>query len=184
MTAKKIAVIIGSLRKDSFNRKMAHAVMARAPATLALEIVEIGALPIYNQDLDDVPPAPWTSFREQIRNYEGVLFFTPEYNRSIPAALKNALDVGSRPYGHSVWAHKPAAIVTVSPGATGGFGANHHLRQSLVFLDMPCLQQPEMYIGGAGALFAEDGSFTNESTDKFVRKFIDTYAVWVETNTR
>ncbi|QJD90212.1 NAD(P)H-dependent oxidoreductase [Duganella dendranthematis] len=185
MSAKKIAVIIGSLRKDSLNRKFAHAVMELAPASLALDIVEIGELPIYNEDLDAkdaTPPQAWTQFRDRLKEYEGVLFFTPEYNRSTTAALKNALDVGSRPYGSSVWSGKPAGIVSVSPGATGGFGANHHLRQSLVFLDMPTLLQPEAYIGGAAKLLGDDGKLNNDSTKEFLKKFIDTYAAWVETN--
>jgi chromate reductase len=184
MPAKKIAVIIGSLRKDSINRKFAHEVIALAPESLALDIVEIGELAIYNQDLEEngaTAPQAWTQFRDRVKEYDGVLFFTPEYNRSTTAALKNALDVGSRPYGSSVWSGKPAGVVSVSPGATGAFGANHHLRQSLVFLDMPVLQQPEMYIGGAAKLLGDDGKVSNEDTKKFLKKFIDTYATWVET---
>jgi chromate reductase len=184
MASKKIAVFIGSLRKESLNRKMAHAVMEVAPASLKLEIVEIGQLPLYNEDEDKNPPAAWTSFRNTVAGYDGVLFFTPEYNRSVPAALKNALDVGSRPYGHSVWSGKPGAIISVSPGAIGGFGANHHLRQSLVFLDVPCMQQPEAYIGGAAALFDDQGKLTNDKTREFLTKFINAYAQWVETNSR
>jgi chromate reductase len=184
MPAKKIAVIIGSLRKDSLNRKFAHEVIALAPESLALDIVEIGELAIYNQDLEEngaTAPQAWTQFRDRLKEYDGVLFFTPEYNRSTTAALKNALDVGSRPYGSSVWSGKPAGVVSISPGATGAFGANHHLRQSLVFLDMPVLQQPEMYIGGAAKLLGDDGKVSNEDTKKFLKKFIDTYATWVET---
>jgi chromate reductase len=184
MPAKKIAVIIGSLRKDSINRKFAHEVIALAPESLALDIVEIGELAIYNQDLEEngaTAPQAWTQFRDRLKEYDGVLFFTPEYNRSTTAALKNALDVGSRPYGSSVWSGKPAGVVSISPGATGAFGANHHLRQSLVFLDMPVLQQPEMYIGGAAKLLGDDGKVSNEDTKKFLKKFIDTYATWVQT---
>jgi chromate reductase len=187
MSAKKIAVIIGSLRKDSLNRKFAHEVIALAPESLQLEIVEIGELALYNEDLEGngvTPPQAWTQFRDRMQEYEGVLFFTPEYNRSLPAALKNALDVGSRPYGHSVWSGKPVGIVSVSPGATGGFGANHHLRQSLVFLDMPTLLQPEAYIGGAAKLLGDDGKLNNDSTRQFLKKFIDTYATWAETNAK
>jgi chromate reductase len=149
MPAKKIAVVIGSLRKDSINRKFAHELIALAPPSLEFEIVEIGELAMYNQDLEEngaVAPQAWTHFRQRIKEADGVLFFTPEYNRSVPGALKNAIDVGSRPYGSSAWSGKPAAIVSISPGATGAFGANHHLRQSMVFLDMPLLQQPEAYI--------------------------------------
>jgi chromate reductase len=187
MPAKKIAVVIGSLRKDSINRKFAHEVIALAPPSLALDIVEIGELAIYNQDLEEngaVAPQAWTQFRDRIKEYDGVLFFTPEYNRSTPGALKNALDVGSRPYGSSVWSGKPAGIVSVSPGATGAFGANHHLRQSLVFLDMPLLQQPEAYIGGAANQLGADGKLNNDSTKQFLKKFIDTYATWVETTAK
>ena len=139
MTQKKIAVFVGSLRKESFNRKMAKALIGLAPESLQLEIVEIGGLPLYDQDLDDEgrPPSAWTAFREQVKSFDGFLFVTPEYNRSVPAVLKNALDVGSRPYGKSIWGGKPGAVMSVSPGAIGGFGANHHLRQSLVFLNVP-----------------------------------------------
>lgn len=180
--AKKIAVLVGSLRKESLNRKMAHALMKLAPDTISMEIVEIGDLPMYNQDLDENPPAAWTSFREKIRGFDAVLFVTPEYNRSVPGALKNALDVGSRPYGKSVWDAKPGAVVSVSPGAMGGFGANHHLRQSLVFLNIPCMQQPEAYIGGADKLFGPSGELVNEGTIGFCRKFLTAYAAWVSQN--
>ena len=142
-------MIVGSLRRESLNRKAANAIAALAPASLRFEIVEIGQLPFYNQDLDAAPPAEWTAFRDRVRAADAVLFVTPEYNRSVPGVLKNAIDVGSRPYGKSVWSGKPAGVVSVSPGAIGGFGANHHLRQSLVYLDMPTLAQPEAYIGGA-----------------------------------
>lgn len=183
-TPKKVAVVVGSLRKDSLNRKMAHALAALAPASLELDIVEIGGLALYNEDLETVeaPPAAWAEFRKTVKAADGVLFITPEYNRSVPAALKNALDVGSRPYGQSVWSGKPGAVVSVSPGAIGGFGANHHLRQSLVFLNVPTLQQPEAYIGGAGALFDASGNIANESTRGFLANFMRAFATWVETN--
>jgi chromate reductase, NAD(P)H dehydrogenase (quinone) len=182
MATRKIAVLVGSLRKESFTRKVARTLMQLAPATLELDIVEIGQLPLYNQDDDtDSPPPAFTAFRDRIRAADGVLFCTPEYNRSIPAVLKNAVDVGSRPYGKSAWAGKPAGIVSVSPGAIGGFGANHHLRQCLVFLDMPCLQQPEAYVGGiANKVDAEQ--VTDESTRKFLQSYIDAFAAWVERN--
>ncbi|MBI3596626.1 MAG: NAD(P)H-dependent oxidoreductase [Nitrospirae bacterium] len=182
---RNVAVIVGSLRKDSFSRKMANALAALAPASLRLQIVEIGQLPIYNQDLDDAnPPAAWVSFRERIKAADAVLFVTPEHNRSVPAALKNALDVGSRPYGKSTWNGKAGAVVSVSPGALGAFGANHHLRQSLVFLNVPTMQQPEAYIGGADSLFNADGNLSNESTRGFLRKFMEAYASWIELNQR
>jgi chromate reductase len=135
-----VCVLVGSLRKASFSGMLANALMAVAPSSMDLEVVEIGQLPFYNQDLErliDSPPAPWAAFRQRVKAADAVLFVTPEYNRSVPAVLKNALDVGSRPYGSSVWDCKPGAIVSSSPGAIGAFGANHHLRQSLVFLNDP-----------------------------------------------
>lgn len=178
--SKDVVVLVGSLRKDSLNRKTAKALMALAPAELKLEIVEIGELPFYNEDLDtDTPPAAWASFRARVARAEAVLFVTPEYNRSVPAALKNALDVGSRPYGKSVWDAKPGAIVSVSPGALAAFGANHHLRQSLVFLNVFTLQQPEAYLGGASKFFNEKGELANESTQQFFQKFMQAFAAWI-----
>jgi chromate reductase len=183
---RKIAVMVGSLRRDSFNRRAALALAALAPAGLHLEIVEIGQLPLYNQDLDDnkTPPAEWQSFRAKIKSVDAVLFVTPEYNRSVPGVLKNAIDVGSRPYGQNTWDSKPVAVMSVSPGALGAFGANHHLRQSLVFLNMPVLQQPEAYIGQAATLFADDGSIINEGTRNFFRKFMESFAAWIETTAK
>jgi chromate reductase len=183
MKSKKIAVFVGSLRKDSFNRKMAKALMALAPESLMLEILEIGGLQLYNQDLEEATPAAWKEFRERLKGFDGVLFVTPEYNRSVPAVLKNAIDVASRPYGKSVWSGKPGAVVSVSPGALGGFGANHHLRQSLVFLNVPAMQQPEAYINDAAKLFDESGNLANESTRDFLRKFMTAFAEWVEIHT-
>lgn len=182
--AKQIAVIVGSLRKESFNRKMAKVLIALAPESLKLEIIEIGGLSFYNQDLDDEkkPPADWSEFRKRVKSFDGVLFVTPEYNRSVPGVLKNAIDVGSRPYGQSVWAGKPGAVVSVSPGPIGGFGANHHLRQSLVFLDVPAMQQPEAYIGGAAKLFDANGQIINDATRDLLVKFLDAFAAWVVKN--
>ena len=174
-----IAVLVGSLRKESINRKVALALAQLAPANLKLNIVEIGELALYNEDLDGAtPPAAYTTFRQQVAAADGVLFVTPEYNRSVPAALKNAIDVGSRPYGQSAWNGKPGAVISVSPGAIGGFGANHHLRQSLVFLNVPCMQQPEAYLGGAGSAFDESGTLS-EKTKPFLQAFIDAYGHWV-----
>jgi len=185
MAQKKIAVFVGSLRKESFNRKMAKALTALAPESLKLEIIEIGGLPLYDQDLDDEgkPPSAWTEFRERVKSFDGVLFVTPEYNRSVPGVLKNAIDAASRPYGKSVWDGKPGAVVSVSPGAIGGFGANHHLRQSLVFLNVPAMQQPEAYVGNAANLFDDSGNLSNDSTRGFMTKFMQAFAAWVETNT-
>jgi chromate reductase len=176
----KIAVLVGSLRKASISRRLAKAAMKLSKGGFAYEIVEIGVLPLYDQDLDDAAPPAWTSFRETVSGVDGVLFVTPEYNRSVPAALKNALDVGSRPYGKSVWNRKPAAIISVSPGAMGAFGANHHLRQSLVFLDMPAMQQPEAYVGHAANLVADDFSIPVEASRNFIAAFIAAYEAWVK----
>ncbi len=181
MASRKIAVIVGSLRQESFSRKVAKTLMLMAPATLDMEIVEIGQLPLYNQDDDDNPPALSTEFRDRIKEFDGVLWVTPEYNRSVPGVLKNALDVGSRPYGQSAWEGKPCGVVSVTPGGTGAFGANHHLRQSLVFLNMPTMQQPEAYISNAGKLFDGD-KLNNESTAKFLQGYIDAFAAWIERN--
>ena len=182
MSTRDIAVLVGSLRKASFTRKMALALAEVAPPSLKLEIVEIGQLQHYNQDLEtETPPVEWVAFRERMHRADGVIFATPEYNRSVPAVLKNAIDVGSRPRGKSVWDKKPAAVVSVSPGAIGAFGANHHLRQSLVFLNMPPLQR-EAYIGGADKLFDEKGELINPSTREFITKFMEAYAAWVEKN--
>ncbi|HGM5579388.1 TPA: NADPH-dependent FMN reductase [Pseudomonas putida] len=177
-----VAVVVGSLRKDSYNRKVARALAELAPSSLALKIVEIGDLPLYNEDVEAAGvPAPWQRFRDEIRRSDAVLFVTPEYNRSVPGALKNAIDVGSRPYGQSAWGGKPTAVASVSPGAIGGFGANHAVRQSLVFLDMPCMQMPEAYIGGAATLFDEAGKLSDK-TRPFLQTFIDRFAGWVKLN--
>jgi chromate reductase, NAD(P)H dehydrogenase (quinone) len=184
-TPRDVAVIVGSLRKESFTRKIARAIAEVAPPLLKLDIVEIGGLPLYNQDDDgERPPAPWTAFRERIRRADAVLFATPEYNRSVPGVLKNAIDVGSRPYGKSAWSGKPGAVVSVSPGAIGGFGANHHLRQSLVFLDVPVMQQPEAYLGGVADLLDAQGKLVNDGTREFLRKFAAAFAAWIETNAK
>ncbi|MDB4887218.1 MAG: NADPH:quinone oxidoreductase [Gemmatimonadetes bacterium] len=180
MPNRTVAVIVGSLRRESFSRRLAVALVALAPAELALTIVEIRDLALYDEDTEANPPAPWLAFRDQVRAADAVLFVTPEYNRSIPGALKNALDVGSRPYGHSVWSGKPAAVVSNSPGALGGFGANHHLRQCLVFLDMPALQQPEVYLGGVNTLLGGPGEIANEGTRTFLTGFLVTFARWIE----
>ncbi|MDY0212877.1 MAG: NAD(P)H-dependent oxidoreductase [Desulfuromonadaceae bacterium] len=177
---KKIGVIVGSLRKDSFNRKVAKAFIALAPATLSLEIIEIRNLPFYNQDLEAKPPQAWTEFREHLMELDGVLFVTPEYNRSIPGVIKNAIDVGSRPYAKNVWEGKPGGIVSVSIGAIGGFGANHHLRQALVCLNVPTMQLPEAYIGNAESLFDDNGDLANASVEKLAIKYMRAYAAWVE----
>jgi chromate reductase, NAD(P)H dehydrogenase (quinone) len=175
-----VAVVVGSLRKESFSRKMAHALAAIAPPSLKLEIVEIGGLPLFNQDDEANPPPASAAFKARIQKASAVLFVTPEYNRSVPGVLKNAIDVASRPYGKSAWDGKPAAVMSISPGAIGAFGANHHLRQSLVFLNMPTLQQPEAYIGQAATLFDAGGKFAAEQTREFAAKFLSAFAAWIE----
>ena len=181
MTKHKIAIIVGSLREGSINRKVARSISVLAADKLDCSIVEIGDLPLYNQDLDKTPPEAWLRFREQVKAADGVLFVTPEYNRSVPGVLKNAIDVGSRPYGRSVFTKKPAAVVTASPGAIGGFGANHHLRQSCVFLDMPVMQQPEAYLGHVSDdSFDADGCFTDDGLKKVVTKLATAFADWVD----
>lgn len=180
----KVAVLVGSLRAASLTRKLARAMVDLAPEALSFSFPAIGDLPLYNEDLEAHPPPPWTRFRDQVRGAQGVMFFTPEYNRSVPGGLKNAIDVGSRPYGQSVFEGKPAAVISQSPGAMGGFGANHALRQSLVFLDMPVLQQPEAYIGGTSKLFAEDGSIAVDATRDFLGKIMGAYALWLRRNLR
>jgi chromate reductase len=183
--AKKIAVVVGSLRKGSFTRLMAKTCAEVAPKSLSFTFIDIGKVSLYNQDEDtDAPPASWKELREAIRPCDGVLFATPEYNRSVPGVLKNAIDVASRPYGKSAWDGKPCAVISVSPGAIGGFGANHHLRQSLVFLDMPAMQQPEAYIGHAADMFDQNGKMTNDKTREFLTKFMAAFATWVERHTK
>ncbi len=180
----KIAVIVGSLRKESYNLKTAKALMALAPESLSLELLNIAGLPMFNEDLEANPPQEWVALREKIRVADGLLFLTPEYNRSVPGVLKNAIDVGSRPYGENAWNGKPAGVVSVSIGAIGGFGANHHLRQSLVFVNVPTMAQPEAYIGNAAGLFDENGMLTNEDTKKFLKGFMDAFATWIATNAK
>ena len=179
-----VATLVGSLRKASLNRKVARALVDIAPPSLKLEMVGIGGLALYNAETDDRPPGPYVAFREQVAATHAVMFVTPEYNRSLPGALKDALDVGSRPYGHSVWARKPAAIVSASPGAVGGFGANHHLRQSLVFLDMPTMQQPEAYLTGADDVFDANGTLINDTVRALLVKFMQAFALWIAANSK
>lgn len=180
MKTYKIAVLIGSLRKDSFNRKIAENVIQLAPSNLEMEIIEIGQLPHYNEDLDTDNPVPaWTAFRDKVKPMDGVFLFTPEYNRSISGVLKNALDVGSRPYGKSVWIGKPVAVGSVSMSPLAASIANHTLRQSLVFLNMPVMQQPEIYIGSAQNLFDEEGTL-DDSTKKFLKQVGADFANWIQ----
>ncbi len=181
--AYKIAIIVGSLRKDSINRKVARAICAIRGDNLDCSMVEIGDLPLYNQDYDALSEQPeaYVRFRDQVSSADGVLFVSPEYNRGIPGVLKNAIDVGSRPYGQSVWDRKPAAIVTASPGAIGGFGSNHQIRQACVFLNMPVMQQPEAYLSNVGEdAFDAEGRLGDGSLKGFLEKIAHSFHDWVE----
>lgn len=180
---KKIGFFVGSLRKGSYSRIVANALASLFPTEYEPVFVSLQDLAMYNQDLDDegTPPAAWTTFRETVKPLSGVVFVTPEYNRSVPAVIKNALDVGSRPYGENVWDGKPGLVVSVSPGALSAFGANHHLRQSLVFLNVPTLQQPEAYIGNVTNLINEDGTL-KENTMSFLQTIVDAYIHFFEKN--
>lgn len=185
MDRYKVAILVGSLRKDSINRKVARSICSFAQDRLDCSIVEIGHLPLYNQDYDAGSPEAYVRFREQIAGAEGVLFCTPEYNRGVPGVLKNAVDIGSRPYGQSVWDKKPAAIVSASPGAIGGFGANHQLRQACVFLNMPVMQQPEAYLGKVGEdAFGPDGCLNEGPLKALVLQLATAFADWVDIITR
>lgn len=181
--AYKISIIVGSLRKDSLNRKVARSICALREDNLECSMVEIGDLSLYNQDFDALPEQPeaYVRFRDQVRSADGVLFVSPEYNRGMPGVLKNAIDVGSRPYGHSVWDRKPAGIVTVSPGSIGGFGSNHQIRQSCVFLNMPVMQQPEAYLGHVtDDSFDESGCLKDGPLKDLVTKLAHAFHDWVE----
>lgn len=182
MSTKKIGLFVGSLRKESFSKKLANAILPMASSGFEFEIVDISELPIYNQDFDDHGPAPasYATFREKVRGLSGFIFVTPEYNRSLPAVLKNALDVGSRPYGQSVWDNKPGAVFSLSPSSLSGFGANHHLRQSLVFLNVLVMQQPEVYLANIANALGADGSLSDESVKGFVQKAVDAFQVWAD----
>jgi chromate reductase len=181
MTRHKIAILVGSLREGSINRKIGRSICAMAGDMLDCEIVEIGKLPLYNQDSDANPPPEFTAFREKIAAMDGILFVSPEYNRGIPGVLKNAIDVGSRPYGQSVWDKKPAAIVSASPGNIGGFGANHQIRQAAVFLNMPVMQQPEAYLSRVSDdSFDAEGCLKDGPLKDLVMVLARAFAAWVD----
>lgn len=176
-----VAVLVGSLRKGSYTRQVAKALIELAPAELKLEIVEIGQLPLYNQDLETAsPPETWVAFRKRVAAADAVLFATPEYNRSMPAVMKNAIDVGSRPRQTSAWNGKPGAVVSVSTGAIGGFGANQHLRQSLVFINVQPMQQPEVYLSNVTTLLDDQGNLVKDDTKAFLRGFLEAFSEFIE----
>jgi chromate reductase, NAD(P)H dehydrogenase (quinone) len=176
-----VGVIVGSLRKGAYTRLMAEALPELAPSSLRLFDIQIGDLPLYNEDLEGLgAPAQWQRFRQQVQGADGILFVTPEYNRSIPGALKNALDVGSRPWGKSVWDGKPAAVVSQSPGALGGMAAAHHLRQIMLAVNLAAMAHPEAYIPQVGTLFDAGGRLQNEQTREFMTGFMKAFATWLE----
>lgn len=177
---RDVAVIVGSLRKESFNRKVANALQELSPADLRMEIVEIGGLSFYNQDQEADLPAAWKMFRERIRRADALLFVTPEYNRGVPGVLKNAVDVGSRPFGQSAWAGKPGGIISVTPGAYGAMAANHHLRLNLMSNNVAVMGYPEVYLHSIGDAFDADGRLVKDTTRALLTKFMRAFATWVE----
>ncbi len=181
MENKKIGLFVGSLRKAANSKRIAEQLKKMAPSGFEFVIVPMGQLPLYNQDFDDDNEVPETyvSFRKEVAQLDGVIFITPEYNRSVPAVLKNAIDVASRPYGKNMWDGKPGAVISSSSGSISGFGANHHLRQSLTFLNVPTLQQPEAYLANLTPdSFNEDGSFKDLKTTGFLQKITAAYIEW------
>lgn len=181
MANKKIGIFVGSLRKESFNRKIANYLISASPSGYDLSIIEIGQLPFYNEDIDQGnPPSEYVEFRKVVSSLDAVLFVTPEYNRGVSGVLKNAIDVASRPYGKNVWDGKPGGVISSSIGGIGGFGANHHLRQSLVFINVPAMAQPEAYIGNVASNFDDSGKLVNKDCQKFLDSFMAAYKEWIE----
>lgn len=178
----KVGVVVGSTRKNSFSGRLAKALVSVLPEGYEAEYIAIDQLPMYNQDMDADSPQEYTDFRNKIEEMDSIIFVTPEHNRSIPAPLKNALDVASRPYGENKWAGKPTLIASQSPGVISGFGANHHLRQVLTFLDVPVVQQPEVYITNTPELFGEDGEFLVDGTKEFLQAAVDAFEDLVKRN--
>jgi chromate reductase len=181
MAKLKVAILVGSLRKGSLTRKVAKALISLAPTHLDCNLLEIGDLPLYNEDLEENAPASWKRFRSDIMSHDAVLFLTPEYNRSVPGCLKNALDVGSRPEGKNHWDGLPAGVVSVTPYKLGAFGANHALRQTFVYLNLPAMQQPEAYVSGAADLFDASDALKSPETREFFAKYMTAFAHWIET---
>jgi chromate reductase len=174
-----IAAIVGSLRRESYTRRLVEGLARLSGQSVRIEIVEIRDLSLYNEDDEEFPPPPWTAFRSRLKRADGVLLATPEYNRSMPACIKNALDVGSRPRTESVWRGMPAAVISASPGTLGGFGANHHLRQALVGAGAATMQAPETYISGSNNLFDAKGEFVNAATRELCERFVRSLESWV-----
>ncbi|WP_031364385.1 NADPH-dependent FMN reductase [Caballeronia sordidicola] len=176
----KIAVVVGSIRRESFNKQLAHAVVSLAPPDFSFEFLDIAGLPLYSQDYDGDFPEVARTFKQKIEAANGLLFVTPEYNRSIPGVLKNALDWGSRPWGHSVWGNKPGAVLGTSPGATGTALAQAHLRNVLAYLDVPLMGQPERFVKHDINRIDASGTIVSEDTRKFLQNFVDKYVAWVQ----
>lgn len=179
MKPLKIAVFVGSLRKDSFNRRLARAVEKLAPSELAFEHVRIDDLPLYSQDFDSAYPDVANRLKKDVEAADALLFVTPEYNRSVPGVLKNAIDIASRPWGTNSFAGKPGAVIGTSIGSTGTALAQQHLRNTLAYLDVPMLAQPEVFIHFKDDLIADDGTIGNDGTKKFLQEFVDKYVAWI-----
>ncbi|WP_449427720.1 NADPH-dependent FMN reductase [Rhodanobacter umsongensis] len=179
MSQLKIAVFVGSLRRDSFNRRLARAVEKLAPAGFAFRHVPIDGLPLYSQDFDAAYPAAAGQLKKDVESADGLLFVTPEYNRSIPGVLKNAIDIASRPWGTNSFAGKPGAVIGTSIGSTGTALAQQHLRNILAYLDVPLLAQPEVFVHFKDGLIADDGSIHSDGTRKFLQGFVDSYVAWI-----
>lgn len=182
MTQFDVLGIAGSLRRGAFSRRLLLALGSVAPPELRIEQLAIGHLPMYNQDLEESPPVSWLALRERIRGSDAILIVTPEHNRSVPAALKNVIDIGSRPYGSSAWDGKPCVIISCSPSSLGGYGAHQHVRQSLAGLNMPILDWPEAYIGGVDKLVDEQGHFTVAANRDYCRGIMSAFLEWIRRN--
>jgi chromate reductase, NAD(P)H dehydrogenase (quinone) len=176
----RVGVIVGSLRKAAYTRMLARALPELTPPSLELVEIGIGDLPLYNYDLETgSPPPAWTAFRTAVKSTDALLFVTPEFNRGIPGPLKNAMDVGSRPWGDSAWTGKPGGVISLTPGALGAMAANHQLRQVLMAVNIAAMPYPEAYIPGAETLFDESGRLTNDGTRQFLQTFMEAFAAWV-----
>jgi chromate reductase len=184
MPPYNVVVIAGSLRKESFTLKIANALAKLAPDSLKLNVVTLYDISFFNQDLEAAPPADWLAFRDKLQKSNGVLFVTPEYNRSIPGVLKNAIDVGSRPYGKSSFLGKPVGIISNSPGPLGGVCAAKHLQNILPGISGPIMGQPEIYLNGIGDAFDDKGALTKESLQKVLQQYIDAFAAFVDKQNR
>ena len=175
-----VGFIVGSLRKGAYTRMLSRAIVEIAPPSFQLTEISIGELPLYNQDLEtDTPPAAWTTFRNQVKSSDAILFITPEYNRGMPGGVKNAIDVGSRPPKQSAWRGKPAAVISLTPGKLGAMGSHHQLRLTLSVLGVPVMPMPEIYLAEAGKLFDSDGKLVSEDTIKLLTSMLNDFDTWI-----